>query len=144
MLSNFELNFFIILWSNLKETLHYITLLLLLLSYMVSNIKNLHVALEHCFLGYENKRLKYEAIWQHFLISGKHRAYPFLIFVCCPSQLKKFHYNRTGQQFFNAPCKRVTSSWQKRKHNNILKNFFNSIHFFFFNWNLSYKFLFRV
>ena len=29
---------------------------------------------------------------------------------------KKLHCNRTGQQFFNAPCKRMTFSLQKRKH----------------------------
>ena len=38
-LSNFEVNFFIVLQSNLKETLHY-------QSYMVSNIKKMHSALE--------------------------------------------------------------------------------------------------
>ena len=34
LLTNFEVNFFIVLWSNLKETLHY-------QSYMVSNIKKI-------------------------------------------------------------------------------------------------------
>ena len=29
---------------------------------------------------------------------------------------KKLHYNKAGQKFFNAPCKRVTSSLEKRKH----------------------------
>ena len=38
-LSNLELNFFIVLQSKLKKTLHY-------LSYIVSNIKNLHSVLE--------------------------------------------------------------------------------------------------
>ena len=44
------------------------------------------------------------AIWQHFLISGKHRrtlfSYLYSVF----------------QQFFNSPCIRVTSSSHKRKH----------------------------
>ena len=74
LLSNLEFNFFIVLWSNLKKTLHYE-------SYMVSNIKNLHSVLEKFkkkfFFGYENKLSKYEvekvAIWQYFSISGKHR-----------------------------------------------------------------------
>ena len=59
--------------SNLKGTLHY-------QSYVVNNIKNLHSVLKHVknvFFSYKNKRSKYEveivAIWQHFLISGKHR-----------------------------------------------------------------------
>ena len=43
------------------------------------------------------------------------QAYAFLIFVFCPSQIKKILYNSAGQQLFNAPCKRVTSSLQKRK-----------------------------
>ena len=30
------------------------------------------------------------AIWQHFLISGKHRVYPFLISVLCSSQTKNY------------------------------------------------------
>ena len=30
------------------------------------------------------------AIWQYFLISGKHRAYSFLILVFCPSQIKNY------------------------------------------------------
>ena len=72
-LSNLELKFFIVLWSNLKETLHYS-------SYMVSNIKHLHSVLNN-FFSYKSKRSKYEvekvAIWQHLLISGKHRHTPF-------------------------------------------------------------------
>ena len=35
---------------------------------------------------------------------------------------KKLHYNRVSQQFFNVPCKRVTSSLQKRKHHKICFN----------------------
>ena len=44
-------------------------------------------------------------------VLGRH----FLIFVLQPSQIKKY-INRAGQQFFNALCKRVTSSLQKRKY----------------------------
>ena len=40
-LSNFEVNFSMILRSNLKETLYYE-------GYMVSNIKKLHSVLERC------------------------------------------------------------------------------------------------
>ena len=40
-LSNLEFNFFILSWSNLKERLHY-------KSYIVSNIKYLHLVLEQC------------------------------------------------------------------------------------------------
>ena len=40
-LSNLEFNFFIVLWSNLKETLHYY-------SYIASNIQNLHSVSEQC------------------------------------------------------------------------------------------------
>ena len=44
--------------------------------------------------GYKTKYSKNEvekfAIWQHFLISGKHGAYPFLIFVLCSSQIKNY------------------------------------------------------
>ena len=42
-LSNLEFNFFIVLWSNLKQALHYY-------SYMVSNIKNLHSVVKKLFL----------------------------------------------------------------------------------------------
>ena len=36
--------------------------------------------------------------------------------ICVLSFLnKKLHYNRADQQFFHAPCNRVTSSLQKRK-----------------------------
>ena len=38
---------------------------------------------------------------------------------------KKIHYNRADQQFFNAPCKRVTSSLQKRKHHKTCTAFHN-------------------
>ena len=38
LLVNLEFNFFIVLWSNVKETLHYI----------VSNIQNLYSVLEQC------------------------------------------------------------------------------------------------
>ena len=68
---------------------------------MVSNIKKLHSVLVLKF--YKKKMLKNEveklAIWQHFLIGGNHRAYPFLIFVLCSSQIKRLHYN---SNFFNA------------------------------------------
>ena len=41
------------------------------------------------------------AIWQHFLISDKHRAYPPFFDICVLSfSNKKLHYNRVGQQFF--------------------------------------------
>ena len=48
------------------------------------------------------------------------QAYTFLIFVFCPFQLKKIHYNRAGHNFFNAVCKRVRSFLQKRKHHYLL------------------------
>ena len=40
----------------------------------------------------------------------------FLIFVLQPSQIKKYIITGLVSTFFNAPCKRVTSSLQKRKH----------------------------
>ena len=53
------------------------------------------------FVVYKSKRSKYAVekvtIWQHFLISDKHRAYPLLIFVFWPSQLKS--YIKTGLVF---------------------------------------------
>ena len=73
------------------------------------------------WLCFYNQCSKYEvvkvAIWRHFLISSKHRHTFFNICVLSFSN-KKLHYNRTGQKFFNAPCKRVTSSLQKRKPHN--------------------------
>ena len=72
------------------------------------------------FFSYKNIRSKYEAekvaIWQHFLISDKHRTYPFLIYVFCPSQIKNSIITGRVSNFFNALCNRVTSSLQKRKH----------------------------
>ena len=116
-LSTLEFNFFIVLQSNLKETLHY-------KRYMVSNIKNLHSVLEQfkkkILFCYTNKRSKFEvekvAIWQYYSISGKHKAYHFLIVVFCPFQIK--NYIKTGlvNNFFNARCNRVTSSLKKRNH----------------------------
>ena len=82
-------------------------------STFLTKLKNLHC-----------KRCKYEvekvAIWQHFLISGKHRACPFLLFVFCP-QIKNDIITGLVSNFFNAPCKRVKSSLQKRKHHSILR-----------------------
>ena len=59
---------------------------------------------------------------QHFLIGAKHRAYLFLIFVFCPYQIKNYIITELVSNFFIAPCKRVTSSLQKRKHHNSLTN----------------------
>ena len=44
------------------------------------------------------------------------QAYPFFNICILSFSIKKLHYNRAGLQFFNAHCKRVTSSLQKRKH----------------------------
>ena len=59
--------------------------------------------LKKFFFCFKNKRSKFEvekvAIWQYFSISSKHRHTLFLILVFCPSQIKKLHYNRAGQQF---------------------------------------------
>ena len=91
-LSNIEVNFFIVLWSNFKETLHY-------LSHMVSNIKKLHLVLEQCS----------ESVFGT-------QGIPFLNICVMFFSNKKLHYNRVGQQFFKALCRRTTSSLQKRKH----------------------------
>ena len=61
------------------------------------------------------------AIWQYFLTSDKHRAYPFIIFMLCSSQRKNCIITGLISDFFNAPCKRVTSSLQKRKHHKALQ-----------------------
>ena len=61
-------------------------------------------------------KLKKVAIWQYLSISGKHRHTLFLIFVFCPSQIKNYIITRLVSNFFNASCKRVKSSMQKRKH----------------------------
>ena len=75
------------------------------------------------FVGYENKHSKYVVekvmIWQHFLISGKHKVYHFLIFVFCLSQIKNYIITGLVWNFLNAPCKRVTFSLQKRKHHKM-------------------------
>ena len=47
-------------------------------------------------------------IWQHFLTTDEH----FFNICVLSFANKKLHYNRAGQQFFNAPCKNVTSSLQ--------------------------------
>ena len=69
-LTNLEFNFFIAMWSILKETLHYY-------KYMVCNITKFAFSVKQFSSGYENNRSKYDveklAIWQHSLISGKHR-----------------------------------------------------------------------
>ena len=85
---------------------------------MGSNIKNVHsvlgTVLTNFFFGYNNKRSKYEAekvtIWQHFLISGKLRTYPFLIFVLCSSQIKNYIVTGLVSNFLNAPCRRAAFS----------------------------------
>ena len=128
---------------------------------MVSNIKIFTFSVK-IFFCYKNQRSRYEvekvAIWQLFLISGKPRAWPFLIFVFCPCQIKNYiitglvsnflmHLVRGWHFLFrkeniitqrtyiesikrrptiaickkltipdHAPCKRVTSSYQKRKY----------------------------
>ena len=78
--------------------------------------------LKNCFFVYKNKLSKYKvekvAIWQYFLKSGKHRHTLFYICVLSFSN-EILHYNEAGQQFY-APCKRVTSSLQKRKHHKRL------------------------
>ena len=66
-----------------------------------------------------NLKAKQQRKWQHFLITGKHRPYPFLIFVFCLSQIKNYIIIGLVRNFFNAPCKRVTFSLQKRKHYKI-------------------------
>ena len=50
------------------------------------------------------------AIGQHFLISAKYRAYPFLIFALSSSQIKNCIITGLGSNFSNAPCKRVPFS----------------------------------
>ena len=56
------------------------------------------------FFCYNNKRSKFEVekvtIWQYFSISSKHRAYRFLIFVFCPSQIKNYIITAVGSNFF--------------------------------------------
>ena len=83
---------------------------------------------------YEDKKL---SIWQHFLIR---RAYPFVIFMFCPSERKNCIITGLVSKFFHAPCKRVTSSLQKRKHQKFYQktaesksqtNFFFSFHISF-------------
>ena len=68
------------------------------------------------FFYYKNKCSKYEdekvAVWQHFLISGKHRHTLFNICVLSFTN-KKIHYNRAGHNFFNALSKGVRSLRQK-------------------------------
>ena len=44
------------------------------------------------------------------LSCGKHRAYHFFNICVMFFSNKKLHYNRVGQQFSNAPCRRVTFS----------------------------------
>ena len=93
---------------------------------MVSNIKNLHSVLKqflNFFFCYKNKRSKFEvekvSIWQYFSISGNTDIQFFNICVLSFSN-KKLHYNRGGQQFFYAPCNRVTSSLQERNHHKAI------------------------
>ena len=102
---------------------------------MVSNIKKIEFSvrtvLKNIFFVYKNKRSKYEvknvAIWQQFLISGKHRAYPILMFVFCASQIKNYIITGLVSNFFNAPCKRMTFSLQKRKHHYSIRFLISNI-----------------
>ena len=80
--------------------------------------KHYITVLKNVVFGYKNQRSNIEVekvkIWQQFLISGK--WYSFLIFAFCPTQIKSYIITGLVSNFFNAPCKRMTSSLQKRKH----------------------------
>ena len=110
-LSSLEFNFFIVLWNNLKKTLHY-------WSYIVSNIKNFHSVLEQCSnLFLVIKKWRRKSIDLATLVNKWWtQAYPF--YYLYSVLLKHKNYIITGlvSNFFNSPCKRVTSSLQKRKH----------------------------
>ena len=93
-----------------------------------------------CF-GYKNKRSNYDveriSIGQHFLISGKHRTYSFSIFVLYSAQIKNYIITGLVSNFFNAPCKRVASFLQKRKHHNCLLTYevwSKTKHYFQISW----------
>ena len=92
---------------------------------MISNIKkfafSIRTVLKKKFVfDYKNKCSKYEveklAIWRHFVISGKPRTDPFLIFVLCSSEIKNYIITGLVSNVFNVPCRKVTFSLQKRKH----------------------------
>ena len=68
----------------------------------------LHFFVTLCNTKYEVEKV---SIWQHFLIN----AHTFFNICVLSFPNKKLHYNRAGQQFFNAPCNRVTIPLQKRK-----------------------------
>ena len=74
--------------------------------------------LKKLFLVIKEKSIqKISDLAGHFLISGKHREYAFLIFVLCFCQIKNYLITEGWLAiFFNAPCKRVTFSVKKRKH----------------------------
>ena len=80
---------------------------------MVSNIKSLHSVLPIFFFF-----LFIKTIARNMNSKKQRSGNTSLIFfnICILSfSNKKLYYKRAGQQFFNAPCKRVTSSLQKRK-----------------------------
>ena len=74
------------------------------------------------FFDYKNKRSKYEvekvSIWQHFLISGKHRHTFFLKFVFCSSRIKNDSVTGLVSNFLMLLARGWHFSLQKRKHHN--------------------------
>ena len=107
-LSNFEVNFSLFCGVTLRN----IILLKLHGQLYLKNTFSVRTVLKKFFFFFVIKKcLKNEVekfkTWQHFLISGKYRPYPFLIFILYYSQIKNYIITGLVSNFFNAPCKRV-------------------------------------
>ena len=110
---------------------------------MVSNIKkNCIQCVKIFFLIIKKKCSKNEVVklasWQHFLISGKHRAYPFSIFVLCSSQIKNYIITGLVSNFlihlvrgWHFLCRKenTNSLTAATLNNKFLRNFFMAILF---------------